>query len=982
MRYQKSFEQIRWKIDTGFRLLCGPDRDRDNSTTFDGSQRAVVRARGPQSLLRTGILVIALCLGGGMTPFPALGADANSAYEKALTSFHQRDIEATIIHLRNALKADPDHLASRLLMAEALIARGDGAAAEIELNFARSLGADADRLAVLFGESYILQNKYDKVLETIRPGNRGRLIETQIAFLRGQAYLGQRKLANADRSFARALELNPDHQNAMLGRAQVAATRKQYGAAMAYIDQALQGLTPLPNAWLMKSQIYKMQGFPREALTAINEALALATDHLAARLTRAALYVDLREYEKAEEDVDYILERIPREPRAKYLKAVIAAATGDLGESREKMDEVINTLRAVPEEIMKNNPSYYYLAGLTNFQFGNLDEAREFLQEYLKLEKNDIGARRVLGALELQAGDPMAASLVLVDAYREQPDNPTILTLLGMAYLEMGNVRKANYYFERVVSLLPTSAQGLTNLARGKMAAGSISEAIQNLIKAEQHNLDSTRIKLLLAQAYQKAGDHKKAIAIVEELKKQDPDSSFLHQLHAVAVGLDGQHDLARQSFEKALELDPENISAHIHLARMDLIAGDVRKAIDRIKGQLGRHPESVVLMTELGDLFTRAGQPEEALFWYKKAYSLDGETFATLAKLAEGYAAVEELDKAIEVAQDFTIRFPEDKDVYDLLGRLYMQANDPVAAIKSYKMAVEYAINRGEALMALGAAQLRTNDRKGAASAFRKAIAWDPELREAYIALINIAIEERDRLNGLELLKSLRKITSGSPAADILEGNLYYALRDLDKAEASYKKAMTIGDNPLAVLGLFKVYRDSDRLPRAIALLEKWTEKYPQDLPLGLTLGTAYKLDGQLEKAVAHYETLLKRFPDMPAVLNNAANVQFLLGNEEKAVEYARRAQELRPEDVTILDTLAWIETRRGRPEVALPLLRKSLALEYGNPEIKYHLAVTLDKLGRRAEALRPLREALQSGQDFEGREEAEKLLAGWRQN
>ena len=910
----------------------------------------------------------------------AAGSDASSAYEKALTSFHEDKYEETFIHLKNALKADPQHIPSRILLAETLIAAGDGAGAEIELEFARAYGADLDRLAVLFGRSYVLQSKFDRLLETIRSGNRDRRIETEIAFLRGEAYFGQRKLANADRSYAAALELSPDYHIAKLGRAKVASVRKQYGKAMEFIDSALESLIPDPNAWLMKSKIYKIRGYNQEALDAVNEALAIDESHLAARLTRAALFIDQRQLDRAEKDVDFILELIPREPRAKYLKAIIRAARGNEEESRTTMNEVINTLRAVPEEVMKTNPSYYYLAGLTNFQFGNLDEARQFLQDYLKMERDDVSAMRVLGALELQAQDPVAASIILTQADRTQANNPTILTLLGISYLEMGNTSKANRYFERVVGLVPESAQSHTNLARGKMAAGSMQEAIQSLIRAEQHNLDSTTVKLLLAQAYQRAGEHERAIEIVRSLKDKAPDNSFINELYATAVGFAGNRDEARTYLEKAIELDPDNLNAHIRLARMDVVDGKADLAIDRIKKKMAELPEAYNLMVELGDIYKNTGQGDQALQWYQKAYSMDSNNAITLSKVVGMLELSGDLDAAIKTAEEFTNRFPEDKDIYTMIGDLQMKANNPNKAIDAYELAVEYSINRGAALMTLARAELAIRDRKGAESSLKKAIAWDPELKEAYIALLHMTIEDKDRLNGLELLKPLRRLTDGSPAADILEGDLHMAVGDTAAAEKSYTAALKVGDSPLAMLGLFRAYKDSGQLSKGIAKLKAWTAKYPEDLVAAMTLGNAYKLDKQHNKALDHYEELLRTYPNMPALLNNAANLHYDLGNKDKALSYAQRALSLAPESVNIMDTLAWIETRNGNPEKALPLLRKALVLDYSSPEIKHHLAVTLDKLDRRSEARKMLAEALQSDQAFDGRGDAQKLFDSWK--
>ncbi len=920
------------------------------------------------------------------SPLWAINADqparVEKDYEKALISFHNHENKKAVIHLKNALKGNPVHLPSRILMAEILIEQGNGAGAEIELDFSRERGADKDRLILLYGRAYILQGKNKYLLSVIHNGNREDNIETEISYLRGRAYFGDKKLANAKRSYQEALDRNPLFHKAKIGLAQVAAIHKQYGLALQYIDSALSTGEPNPGAWLLKAKIFKLRGFNKEALKAINTALSLDDSNVLSRLTRAALYIDQKDFDKASGDVDIILKKIPREPRARYLKAVITAAQGNFSESKSNMTEIINILRSVPPEVMKANPTYYYLSALTNFQFGNLDEAREHLQKYLKVERNDISAMRLLGALEIQAGDFLAANIVLLRANRDQPDNPTILTMLGMAYLELGNNEKANYYLEQVTRLLPGSSEGLTNLARGRMAIGSFDEAIKNLLKAEQHNFNSLDVKLLLVKAYQQSRQYDKAITIVRKLKDQEPDNAALLTLYGTAMGLAGNHSEARESYQQALTLDQNNITSLIHLSRMDVVAGNSDIALDSLHKQLERSPDNPVLMQELGNIYKRLDDIRNALIWYEKAYLVNMKNFAALSNLVEGHILNNDSKSAIEATSEFIRRFPKHADAYILSGKLYQRTGNPARAIKNFKLAADYAVKRGDALLVLANAQLDNNDRSAARKTLHKAVAWDPELTEAYVALIKMAISDSDRESGFALIQNLRAITDNSdPAPDILTGDLHLALKDFSKAEQAFLSALKTGDNPLAVMGLNKAYQKSGQINKAIAALEDWHGKYPEDLRVALSLGTAYKRAGQIKKAVDFHERLLESSPDMPLILNNAATTNFTAGHKDRAREYARRANEIMPDNAAILDTLAWIESRTGKPDVALPLLRKALVLQFSDPEIKYHLAITLDMLNRRTEAQKLLAEAVASRSDFPEKPAARQTLKLWQE-
>lgn len=919
-----------------------------------------------------------VCLIMGSSPVLAADKNADKNYEKALQTFHNGETDAALIHLKNALKAEPKHLPAHILMAEILISQGNGAMAEIELDYARDKGADPNRLIVLYGTAYQQQDKFERLLEAVRPGKRGNNTEANIAFLRGQAYFALKKLANAGRSFDNALKLNPSLYKAKLGRAKIASTRKFHGKAMRLVDSALEDNQTDPTIWIMKSRLYKVRGFSGDSMDAINRALELDETHLDARLVRSALFMGAKDYVNAEKDVDYILGRIPNEPRAKYLKASIRATSGNFSDSFDKMNEVVQTLQGIPAEVKNNNPSYYYIAGLTNYRLGKLERARENLNMYLKFEKSDMGARRLLGALELQAGEPLTASVVLIEAYRAQPKNPTIMTLLGMAYLNLGNTKKANDLFGRVVKILPESSQSLTNLARGHMAAGSFDDAIQNLLKAEQHNLNSVSVKLLLAETYQKSNQFDKALAILGGLQAQFPEDSYFHQLHGTALGRSGDHKAAREKLEKALTLDKNNITALIHLARMDVVQKKPDRALDRLQKKLKQMPGAYSLMLEIGDIYKFKNDLKKTLFWYEKSYSLNSNNFTALGKIVSTQLALKDESGALSRIESYTDSFPEDDRVYVLLGNLHFAANRQEEAVKAFKLAANYATNRGEALMRLANIQRVTSDNSGAKASLLKAIAWDPELVNAFIALIKMNIQDKDEKNALQMIKSIAKLTKGSPTAPLLKGELYLTLGKYRLSEKSYLNALKTGDAPLAIVGLYSVYKNTGQIDKAIRRIEAWYKKYPEDLTTATLLGNAYEHKGNLKKAVSHYKSLLERAPDSALLLNNTANVLFDLGEQGAAFDYAQKALEKAPNNVGIMDTLAWIEARRGNPDIALPLLRKAVALNFNEPEIKYHLAITLDMLERRSEALKIMAEVT-GERKFNGQKDARNIYKKW---
>ena len=917
-------------------------------------------------------------------------------YEKALIAFQEEKLSTAIIYLKNTLKQDPEHLPAHVLMAEILLAQGNGIAAEVELNKARAGHVDDNRLVTLFAKSYLLQSRFDAVLDIAKPSVRGDLIESELYILSGQAYIGKKQYSLADKAFISALALTSKSQLALLGRAQIAFQRHHADTALEFVNVALSSAKPFANGWIVKSKILHELGDIKGSMVAIDEALVISPNHFSARLTKAMLLIELGEFEQALPHVDFILEEIPNEPRAGYLKAIInASMPSDKAENgaeseNKKLIEVIATLAAVPPEIMKNTPDYYYLAGLTNFQYGNLNDAYRYLTQYLNYAPFDIETVRMIATIDLRKGELNSARHILTKTNVARPDDPNILTLLGLTYLQLEDNVKAQFYFEKVVNSYPDSAVGVTNLARSKMQSGDYQSAIDALSAIKDNQVNGVQIKLLLVDSYQSTHKYKLAIDIVKDLIKQYPKDSFFQQRIGTLYGLNGDLPLARKAFEQALIQDENNIIAMVHLGRMDNIAGDYDKALVFLQEKLALFEKNVLLMTEISDTYLFKRDIENASTWINKAYAQDPNDFYVVSKLSRILSQQGKLTEAVDVLDSFIGQNPKQPQALLSIAKLYQQQNKHQQAVLALRDYVSKSIHKPKALIQLAKAQLKANDTLGAIQSYKKAIVADDQYLPTYLGLVNLITKNKDESYALILINDINKILlsqndqaddkqASFSLVDVLKGDLYLALGDGEKAATFYKKALEKSDQKQAIIGLYRSYKQLKQDENSIPALKAWLKKYPDDMLVAISLADSYKSSGDLALAAQHYQGLLKKYGQLPILLNNAASIEFSLGNKAQAKTYAEQAHQYLPDNVAIMDTYAWILTRLDDNETALALFRKALTKDYDNAEVKYHIAVTLHALERNVEAKKYLIESIDSEQFFPEKDVAISLLKTW---
>jgi len=906
----------------------------------------------------------------------------NANYEKALIAFQNDEFSSAIIHLKNIIQDNPTHMPSRVLMAQILITQGNGAAAQIELDRARDGKVDNDRLITLYGHAYILQGKYDDALKVAQLGQRTGKIEGELLLIRGQAYIGKKQYRLADKAFIAVLALTPKNQLALLGRAQIALQESNVKQALDFIELSLASVKPFLNGWILKAKILHRLGDRQGALLAIDQALTIDNKHLSARLTKAMLHIELKEYQLAIPHVDYILAEIPNEPRAGYLKAIINASLPSDEQSASdsnKLAEVITTLSAVPPEVMRNTPDYYFLAGLTNFKFGNLNDAHRYLRHYLKYVEYDIDTVRMLASIEIQQGDLNSARHLLTKTNLVRPGNADILTLLGLTYLQLEDSAKAQFYFEKVVDSYPNSTVSISNLARSKMQSGDYISAIEALSAIKDNEVNGTQIKLLLIDSYQKTKKYPLAIKIANTLIEEFPEDSFFQQRLGMLYGLNRQLPQARKAFEQALVLDEKNIIAMVHLARMDNIAGDFDKALIFLQTKLALFDKNILLMTEISDSYLFKKDIKNAQVWIQKSYAQDPNDFYVVLKLSRILVKQNKIDEAIDLIDEFIGHNPKEPQALLTIAKLYQQENKHAQAVLALRDYVEKSRHKPKALILLAKAKLKAKDNAGAIKSYKKAIIADDKYLPAYLGLVNLTIKNKNAGFSLSLISSIAKMTESASLTAALKGDLYLALGDNNQSIKFYQDSLKTSDQKQAVLGLYRNYKQQDKLNKAIQPLKKWLKKYPDDMLVAIALADSYKGSKQLQKSAGYYQVLIKKLGPLPILLNNAASVEFTLGNTGKAKQYAQQAYKYLPENVAIIDTLAWIKSRLGEHKQAIALFRIALTKDFDNAEVKYHIAVTLHALSRKVEAKKYLIEAIDSEQNFPEKAQANTLLKQW---
>ncbi|GHE86883.1 hypothetical protein GCM10011501_15160 [Thalassotalea profundi] len=902
---------------------------------------------------------------------------ANQPYEEALKSFYGTDLNTAIIHLKNALQSQPNHLPSLVLLAEVYIARGDGGAAEDSLLRARQLDADEKKLIPLLLEAYLLQQKYKLVITNASTTFTDSQLQSKIQVLKGRAHVQLNELEQARVAYQEALDYSRSNIQALLGIAQVHILKYQYDQARTFINSALSLSSINSNALVMLANIEQSEGNIEEALTIISQVIALNSENFPALLTRASLLIEQNKFELALKDLEVILAQIPNEPKANYLKVVASTALGDLTTSKETVDHLNIVLSGLPNDVMRQNPVYLYLAGVVSFQQQEYRKAQDFLNRYVDIITEDPRAYKLLARTEMALGQYLTAKTYLIKARLINPDDVQTWSLLGHTLLTLGEIEKAQQYFIDVLEVEGEQPEPLYNLAQLQVLTGQNQLAIENLQKAIAI-VTTTDNLLLLASAYKNNNQLEAALSTINQLIELDDQSSYYFQQQGVLLGLLGKLAEAKLALNKSALLNVDNYETLIHLARIDVLEGNTQGAIDRIQRRIAEQSTPhLLLLIELGSLYQNSGDLDNATLYFEKAYSQNRDSFEAITRVLTLYVIKGEVNKAITSAKEYLTRNNKEGSIYLALANLYMSIKNYKEADNAYVLAIKNSNNKSQIYGTYADAQMKMNDVDGAILSLQRAISWNQQDLTHYLKLFDLYLNNDKIILASKLLENLATKVKDTSLLERLAGDLQRFSDKPEQAITHYKRSMKEKLTRSAVFGLYRIYDQQQRFDESLTLLMTWIENAPDDLVAHIAIADTHKAQSNLELAVKYYQELVKKYGELPVLLNNMAQLQIKLGQYQLAHTNAEKAYKALPDNNAVIDTLAWTLSLTEKYQEALPLYRQALSKDSSNAEIKYHLAYTLTKLNRLDEAKTLLTEVVISQQIFNELEDAKALLS-----
>ncbi len=539
--------------------------------------------------------------------------------------------------------------------------------------------------------------------------------------VRGVARQNLGKVDEAIEDYNQVLEALPENKQILFNKALAEEEIKDYDSAEKSFEQLLSAHPGYDNGYMGRAKLRLSQGDTIQALADINKTLELNKNATNAYVMRADIAIkSSKDYEQALADMD---EAIKLEPR--YAGFFINRAY-----LRYNLDDYFGAMSDYDYAIQLDpiNTVALFNRGLLRSEVHDNDRAIEDFSSVLRIDNNDYRAlyNRALLYRDVRAYKEALADIDrVIEAY---PDFAGAYFLRFDIYREQGNMKKAEQDYNKSLALAKKSVPQESSDANGEEDSPE---------KEESQEIVANRFTTLLT------------IENDTDVKEEFNNKNIRGKVQDRDVNIEAEPMFALSYYSSPTELqqntyylkEADDINATRILRFMVMVTNHEPQLTD--ESEIKRHFESI----EYYDSYI-ATHPPRAIDYFGRA--MDHVTIHNYK------AAIEDLDKALELTSDFTLAYflrgiakyknIEMERIEQEEGEL-ADANDPLAVqlasqrarkkyaevIADFDKVIELSPRTAVAYYNKGNVLMELNDYTSALSAYGKALELKPDMGEAY---------------------------------------------------------------------------------------------------------------------------------------------------------------------------------------------------------------------------------------------------------
>jgi tetratricopeptide (TPR) repeat protein len=505
----------------------------------------------------------------------------------------------------------------------------------------------------------------------------------------------------AEAQFRTAIEVAPKNVEARESLASFYINQRSFDQAERVYMELADSQNDSPESLTKLADFYTLVEREDEAIKIFEQILIKNPNYLRARYRLGEIFLERRDFEKADAQVTALLESDGSDAEALLLLSRVELV-------RDRPDEAVVSLEKVLKRQPANKSALYYMTQ-ARLALGQIDQARAFIGDLEKYHPQYLYSRLLQVEASFLAGESQQAfhqSNALVLTLKSAYPTPEIsaqkleelriraLIARGNANLELQKLAEANEDFQEVLRRSPGSSMAHANIARVALEAKDYQRAASGFEKAL--SLDAKNFDALtgLIDTFKTRDDfsaaHSRLDHAINASHADMTELAALHYLKADVFIAEENSEAAERELRAAIEADENYLPAYSSYAAVMISQNQTDRAIEQYEKIVKRKP-SAATYTLIGMLQDAKENFDEAQKNYRKALEITPDISIAANNLAWNIADRESgnLDEAMQFAQSAADREPKVASYFDTLGWVYYKKGLYAPAIEHLRKAV-----------------------------------------------------------------------------------------------------------------------------------------------------------------------------------------------------------------------------------------------------------------------------------------------------
>ncbi|MDX2180112.1 MAG: tetratricopeptide repeat protein [Bryobacteraceae bacterium] len=419
-----------------------------------------------------------------------------------------------------------------------------------------------------------------------------------------------------------------------------------------------------------------------------------------------------------------LLKANPKDDDALAIRGALALRSG----SREQIQQAINDLQSVVSRSPENPVLRFNLARALLAK-GELDQARVQLLEAIKLRADFVPPRLALAQIYVTKGDFPNAQATANEILQYDPNNVAGKLLRSSSLIGLKQYVEARQELNALLDTNPALADAQFQLGMVNYGEGKLKDAEAAFRKLYQTTPNDPRGLLGTVESLVSQKDFPKAMEMLNAEIKKAPERQDLRLALANTAYRAKNFDMAIEEYKKLIEKNPKEINLMIRLGEAYRLKGDPRAAISIVqKAEAMAPPNNPVPTLTLAMLLETVGEMDKSKPHYEKVLQIEPDNAMALNNLA--YIMAEQgtnLDQALTMVQKAKQKLPNNPEVADTLGWIYIKKNLADSAIGIFTDLVRTNPERSTFHYHLAMAYFQKGDKPKAKQILQTALSKNP---------------------------------------------------------------------------------------------------------------------------------------------------------------------------------------------------------------------------------------------------------------